>query len=74
MTFATTGWAVGIATCIHDDGSEEYRLNLTVFGNAEASIVIPTSEAKALIRHLVLLIDDAEKANEEKNDRHQSNS
>ncbi len=65
MKFTSTGWAVGAATCLHDDGTEEERLHLTVFGDQETSIVISTSEAKALIRHLVLLIDDAEKANDE---------
>ena len=61
----STGWAVGPATCALDEGVTEERLHLQVFSDSATGIVLTTKEAKALIRQLVLLIDDAEKANEE---------
>lgn len=62
----TTGWSAGPATYWNEDDASEERIHLGVFSNEDvATTVLTTKEAKALVRHLVLLIDDAEKANEE---------
>ena len=60
----TAGWAVGQMTLTDETGERTEHIALSVLCIGR-TVAISTSSAKALVRQLLLLIDDAEKANEE---------
>lgn len=63
MTYTTSGWAVGPVTFTDAAEKESERIGVSLFG--QSSIVMEVESAKCLVRQLVLLIDDAQKAKEE---------